>query len=217
MKILVADDDTMTRLALTKNLEKSGYEVVSFEDGKSAFDALSGEKPPRLAILDWIMPGMEGIEICRELNDREGGPLIYTILLTVKNEKKDIIKALDSGACDFLSKPVHSGELHSRIAVGLRLLNSEDRLLQYTREVEDKNRELEKALSEIKTLSGLLPICGSCKKIRDDEGYWNQIEIYIESRSDALFSHGLCPECLEKLYGDQEWFKKRSRFKKEQK
>lgn len=200
MKILVADDDAMTRLALVKNLEKWDYEVVAAENGRQAFEFLTGEDPPRLAILDWLMPEMEGVEICRKLVQLSATPLIYTILLTVKKEKDDIIQALNCGAHDFLSKPVHVGELRSRIAVGVRLLDAEDRLIAYTRDIEAKNVELENALAEIRTLRGFLPICSNCKKIRDDDGYWNQIEQYIQAHSEAVFSHSICPVCMKELY-----------------
>ncbi|MFH2065181.1 MAG: diguanylate cyclase [Pseudomonadota bacterium] len=136
MKILVADDDAMTRLALIKNIEKWGYEVVAVEDGTLALEALSGDDPPRIAILDWLMPGREGIDICRELTRSDNAPLIYTILLTIKTDKADIVEALDQGACDFLSKPVHVGELRSRIAVGVRLVKAEDQIREYAKEME---------------------------------------------------------------------------------
>ena len=200
MRILVAEDDAMTRLALAKNIEKWGYEVIAVEDGRRAYDLLNRENPPRLAILDWIMPGMEGIQICRELGRRKNAHLIYTILLTIKKEKGDIVQALDCGAHDFLSKPVHVGELRSRIAVGIRLLEAEDKILGYANEIEAKNRDLQNALAEIKTLKGFIPICANCKKIRDDEGYWQQIEQYIQERSEAEFSHSICPDCLKELY-----------------
>jgi len=200
MKILVAEDDAMTRLALARNIEKWGYEVVAVEDGKRALDLLGGETAPRIAILDWIMPELEGVEICRQLSQRTGAQLIYTILLTIKSEKDSIVEALDCGAHDFLTKPVHIGELRSRVAVGARLLEAEDKLTGYAREIETKNRELENALAEIKTLQGFIPICASCKKIRDDEGYWQQLEEYIQARSDAKFSHGICPDCIKLQY-----------------
>lgn len=136
MKILVADDDAMTRLALTKNIERWGYEALAVEDGTLALDVLSGDDPPRIALLDWLMPGREGIDICRELTRSGNAPLIYTILLTIKKDKTDIVEALDRGACDFLSKPVHMGELRSRIAVGERLIKAEDQIREYAKEME---------------------------------------------------------------------------------
>lgn len=136
LQILVADDDSMTRLALTKNLERWGYEVITAENGTQAYEELTKENPPRLALLDWLMPGMEGVEICRKVSNRTDIPQIYTILLTIKKDKKDIIKALDYGASDFLSKPVHVGELRSRLAVGARLVEAEDKLRDYAFKME---------------------------------------------------------------------------------
>ncbi|MFP4474613.1 MAG: ATP-binding protein [Desulfatibacillaceae bacterium] len=122
MKVFIADDSPTTRFALRKNLREWGYDVVEAADGLAAWEALSQESPPRMAVLDWMMPGMDGVEICRKLTERRGGLLIYTILLTSKTEKEDLVYALDSGAHDFLSKPVHPEELRSRIAVGRRLV-----------------------------------------------------------------------------------------------
>ncbi len=136
MKVLIADDDSMTRIALRKNLQKWGYEVVQAKDGLEAWEALTEENPPRLAVLDWMMPEMEGIDICRRLQQNEDFPFIYTILLTIRKEKDDIVEALDSGAYDFLSKPVHAAELRSRIAVGVRLVAAEDKLREYAGEME---------------------------------------------------------------------------------
>jgi len=134
-QILVVDDDTMTRQALTKLIKKWEYDVVTAENGSEALEILTRKNPPRMAILDWMMPGMEGIEVCRKLSGRSGSPLVYTILLTIKKDKEDIITALDNGACDFLSKPVHAGELKSRISVGFRLVEAEDKLRRYAQKM----------------------------------------------------------------------------------
>jgi sigma-B regulation protein RsbU (phosphoserine phosphatase) len=215
MKVLIADDDTITRIALGKLLEKWGYEVVQALDGGKAWELLCQKDPPRIAILDWMMPEPNGVEICNNLTREKDFPFIYTMLLSVKQDKADIIKALDSGAHDFLSKPVHSGELRSRIAVGVRLVKAEDAIQSKNRELADindqlnrTNAELQSALKEIKTLQGILPICVKCKKFRledmeaTDPDSWVKMEDYIRSRTEAEFSHGLCPECAAKLYPD---------------
>ncbi|MDM8515435.1 response regulator [Desulfobacterales bacterium HSG16] len=145
MKILIADDDAMTRVALRKNLKKWGYEVVEARDGAEAWKVFAEDDPPRLAILDWMMPEVEGIEICGRLGGNKDFPFVYTILLTSKTDKDDIVKALDSGAYDFLSKPVHAGELRSRIAVGARLVEAEDRLLENAREIQKARESAESA------------------------------------------------------------------------
>jgi len=122
MKVLVADDSPTTRFALRKNLTEWGYDVIEAEDGASAWEILTQMDPPRIAVLDWMMPGMEGVEICKKLQQKQGGSLIYTILQTSKSEKEDLVYALDHGAHDFVSKPVFPDELRSRIAVGRRLV-----------------------------------------------------------------------------------------------
>lgn len=213
MKILIADDDAMTRIALRKNLGKWGYEVIEAKDGKTAWDIISGQSPPKLALLDWMMPEMEGVEICRQLDNNKDIPFIYTILLTIRNEKEDIAEGLDSGACDFLSKPVHTIELRSRIAVGVRLVEAENKISAQNKELTKSNTELSRineelqlALEEIKTLKGILPICSNCKKIRlensdpKNQNSWIILENYISRKTDAKFSHGLCPECMYELY-----------------
>ena len=116
-----------------------------------------------------------------------------TSSLTTKGEKADIVAGLEAGANDYLPKPYDPGELHARIDVGRRLIEMQDILL-------GKIEELSAALDHIKTLQGILPICSFCKKIRDDKGYWSQVESYIAKHTDAQFSHGLCPECLKTHY-----------------
>jgi sigma-B regulation protein RsbU (phosphoserine phosphatase) len=213
MKLLIADDDTITRVALGKLLEKWGYEIVQARDGCSAWELLRQKDPPRIVILDWMMPEPDGVEICRYLKREKDFPFIYTILLSVRREKEDIVNALDSGAHDFLSKPVHTGELKSRIEVGVRLVMAEDDIRSKNRELaninnqlKQTNADLQSALKEIKTLQGILPICINCRKIRlenmepVDPNAWVTVEEYISNRTEAEFSHGICPECAAKLY-----------------
>ncbi len=133
MKLLIADDELSTRIFLQHCAAKWGYETVEASDGLEALARLREANPPRIAVVDWMMPGLDGVELCSRLNAQEHSPLIYTILLTGRNEKEDIIHALDHGAHDFLSKPVHIGELQSRIAVGRRLVEAHDRLVDLDR------------------------------------------------------------------------------------
>jgi sigma-B regulation protein RsbU (phosphoserine phosphatase) len=213
MKILIADDDNLTRIALRKLLDKWGYEVVQAQDGREAWESLCEKDPPRIAILDWMMPGLEGVKICQQLKQEKDFPFIYTMLLSVRREKEDIVNALDSGAHDFLSKPVHAGELRSRIAVGVRLVEAEDDIRMKNKELagindqlNQTNTELQRALKEIKTLQGIFPICMHCKKFKlenrdaTDPNSWVTMEEYIGNRTEAEFSHGICPICAEELY-----------------
>jgi len=191
MKILIAEADSVSRRLLQAALDKWGYEVVVACDGAEAWQALQQEPAPALLILDWLMPGMDGVEICRKARTLPAYRSAYIILLTGKNSKEDLINGLEAGADDYVTKPFDPGELRARVNVGVRVA-------QLQLNLAERVRELEEALAKVKTLSGMLPICASCKKIRDDHGYWTQIESYIRQNSEAEFSHGFCPECAKR-------------------
>ncbi len=192
MKVLVAEDQTVSRRILTQNLRNWGYEVTAVEDGNRAWAVLQEADAPRLAILDWLMPGMNGIEVCRQVRGRPRALPIYLILLTSRKGQEDKIQGLRSGADDYVTKPFDREELRARVQVGIRVLELQGALA-------DRVRELEAALSSVKTLQGLLPICSYCKKIRDDRNYWQQVEGYISDHSKVQFSHGICPDCYVQI------------------
>lgn len=146
MKVLIADDDASTRIAVSRLVRKWGYEDIPVSDGNQAWKLLGADNPPRIAVLDWMMPGLEGVEICRLLQEKPVDPFIYVILLTSKRETPDLVYALDNGAHDFVTKPVHPEELRSRIAVGRRLVESEDKLLRYAHEMERLAQERERLM-----------------------------------------------------------------------
>ena len=134
-------------------MAKWGYTVMEAGDGLEAMTLLRSQEPPRIAVLDWMMPGLDGVEICSRLQEKPNEQLTYTILLTCKSEKEDAVHALDQGAHDFLSKPVHIGELQSRIAVGKRLVEANDRLLELDRL---KDRFLRMAAHDLKNPLGFI-------------------------------------------------------------
>lgn len=158
MRLLIADDDRPTRIILRKNIQRWGYDVEEASDGDAALEILERENPPRIAVLDWMMPAMDGVEVCRRLSEKPNGSPIYTILLTSKHSKEDVVLALDSGAHDFLTKPVDTNELRSRIAVGKRVMESEERQKEYAREMEHLARRLSSQLDFQKTLMDAIPI-----------------------------------------------------------
>ncbi|MFQ5809349.1 MAG: PleD family two-component system response regulator [Armatimonadota bacterium] len=190
MRILVAEDDAVYRRLLERTLAKWGYEVVVASDGFEAWELLRGEDRPHLAILDWMMPGIDGPEVCRRVRTADDPQPTYIILLTAKNGAEDIVSGLQAGADDYIAKPANREELRVRVRVGARLVELQLSLAARVRELED-------ALAQVKQLHGLLPICSYCKRIRDDRNYWQQVESYIAQRSDAEFTHGICPDCLE--------------------
>jgi DNA-binding response OmpR family regulator len=193
MRILIAEDDFTSRTVLAGVLKKGGHEVVETVDGAAAWNALQQPDAPPLVILDWTMPEMDGLEVVRRVRALPTDRPPHIIMLTARGEKADIIAGLEAGASDYLAKPFDPGELRARVEVGRRMVEMQDALAS-------KAEALRQALDQIKTLSGIIPICANCKKIRDDQGYWNQVEVYVRDHSEAVFSHGLCPECKVRLY-----------------
>jgi phosphoserine phosphatase RsbU/P len=207
-KILVVDDIIKNIQLLGSILGKQGYAVSYATDGVKAIEMAACE-PFDLILLDVMMPGMDGFEVCRRLKQQPRTEAIPILFLTAKSEQDDIVRGLQEGAVDYLTKPFNSAELLARVNTHMTLQKAKADLVRNKAELERKNRELErllaenqKALSEIKTLRGILPICSCCKKIRDDEGYWTQIEAYVQAHSLAEFSHSLCMDCAQKLYPD---------------
>lgn len=166
--------------------------LTAVEDGTQAWEALQAKDAPQVAVLDWLMPGMDGIEICRQIRKRPQPRPTYLILLTARRGQEDKIHGLQAGADDYITKPFDHEELRARVQVGFRVLE-----LQVT--LAERVRELEEALSRVKMLQGLLPICSYCKKIRNDRNYWQQVEGYISDHSEAQFSHGICPDCYARI------------------
>ncbi|MCU1267240.1 MAG: copR [Acidobacteria bacterium] len=192
MNILIAEDDPVSCRILERTLTSWNHEVSIATDGQIAWAKLSQPDSPSLAILDIMMPHMDGIEVCRKV--RELSPAIppYLILLSAMSTKDDVVKGIQAGANDYLTKPFHREELRVRVGVGVQMLE-----LQWV--LAERVRELEEALSQVSQLQGLLPICSYCKKVRDDQNYWQKVDTYISDRLDVKFSHGICPECLVRV------------------
>jgi DNA-binding response OmpR family regulator len=191
VRILIAEDDLVSRRLVEATLVKWGHAVVVTCDGAEAWQALQADDAPPIAILDWMMPGLDGIAVCRKVRELKGRPYTYILLLTAKGGKEDIAAGLDAGADDYINKPFDQRELRARIKVGERMVGLE-------RALAGKVMELEQALSQVRQLKGLLPICMYCKKIRDDQDYWHGMESYIHQHTGTDFSHGICPTCFEK-------------------
>src|ERR1700732_429679 len=121
MKILAAEDNPVFQSMLRSMLTKWGYEVILASDGNQAWSALQEECPPRLAILDWMMPGLDGVEVCRRLRAANREPYVYVLLLTARTDSQDLVEGLDAGADDYLTKPFNAPELRARFGAGRRL------------------------------------------------------------------------------------------------
>ncbi|HEV7745513.1 MAG TPA: response regulator transcription factor [Pyrinomonadaceae bacterium] len=188
MKILIAEDDPVSRRVLEATLLKWGYEVLVATNGADAWEILQGDDAPSLAILDIMMPGIDGLEVCRRVRQSPSATPPYLILLTAMASKDEVVNGIQAGANDYLSKPFHREELKARVGVGAQMLTLQKSLAE-------RVKELEQALSQVKQLQGMLPICSYCKKIRNDQNYWQKVEGYISDHTDVEFSHGICPDC----------------------
>lgn len=179
MEILIVEDDFILRGLLQMKLESWGHKVKIAENGIDALSLIeTGGADIDLIILDWMMPLMDGLELCRKIRAIEKG-YIYIVFLTGRDKKEDVIRGIEAGADDYITKPVEWDELKVRIRAGERIVN---------------------LVANINRLSGILPICSACKRIRDDEGYWEQMESFVSRHSEAEFSHCYCPDCAKKIY-----------------
>ncbi len=188
VKVLIAEDEPLSRRVLAQNLKTWGHEVLVAANGNEAWDILTNEPDVHLAILDWMMPGRDGIELLHLVREQLADRFIYLILLTARASKDDVVEGLMAQADDYITKPFNQAELKARLQVGLRVAGLQ-------RALAERVQELEEALAKVKTLQGLLPICSYCKRIRNDQNYWQQVETYIADHSNAAFTHGICPSC----------------------
>jgi DNA-binding response OmpR family regulator len=191
-RILIAEDHYVSRHMLERNLENWGFRVTSAQDGEAAAEILEGPDAPSIAVLDWMMPKLDGVEVCKRVRQHSDRPYIYLVLLTAKAQKEEIATGLDAGADDYVVKPFDPSELRARLKVGQRVVELERRLAR-------KVSDLTEALEDVRKLKRLLPICMYCKSVRDDQDYWRQIEDYIHAETGTDFSHGICPICMDKL------------------
>lgn len=195
MRILIAEDDRTSREILAALLGKFGHEVVAARDGEEAWRVFEGENCPRLMVLDRVMPNLDGLSLCRRIRACQSPRPPYIIVLTAMSDKGSIVEGLDAGADDYVTKPFDHFELRARIDVGARILAMQDQLVAQA-------QELREALAQVKTLRGFIPICMHCKRVRDDRDFWREVEVYVSAHTEAKFSHGLCPECMNARYAE---------------
>jgi phosphoserine phosphatase RsbU/P len=179
VKILAVEDDAVARAVLRQALRRLGHEAIEAADGEAAWELLQQQDTVRVVVSDWMMPRMDGLELCQRIRERVGAEYTYFILLTSRDAtEENQTTAADAGVDDFLTKPLDLPELWTRLRVA-------ERILRYTKQV----RQLEE----------MLPICSYCKKIRDDQNYWQQLEGYISVRTGSDFSHSVCPDCYQQV------------------
>jgi len=200
-KILIVDDISKNIQMIASILKPGDYQMSFARSGKEAI-ALAKLMPFDLILLDIMMPETDGYEVCEILKEDPETKNIPIIFLTAKTDIESVVKGFEIGAADYVSKPFNALELLARVRTHLKIKKTGDIREQLLSEKEKLIADLKKALDEIDTLRGFIPICAYCKKIRNDENYWEQIDVYLQKHTLAKISHGLCQDCAEKLYPD---------------
>lgn len=196
MRILIAEDESISRRVLENTLATWNYDVVATNDGTKAWEVLQCEDRPPLAVLDIMMPGLSGLDLCRKVRKLDLASPLYIVLLTARTDKEQVVQGLEAGANDYLAKPYDREELRARLRVGAEMVELQQSLAARVLELED-------ALRQINQLQDMLPICSYCKSIRNDQNYWQRVDSYISERTNTQFSHGICPTCYESVVEPQ--------------
>jgi len=188
VKLLVAEDEYTTRLTVQVILEQWGYRVDSVEDGEAAWKVLQKADGPQIAILDWEMPGIDGVELCNKVKRLDRDIPVYVIMLTGRDAQNDILQGFDAGADDYITKPFDENELRARVRVAERLVTMQE-------ELAISNNELRAVLNHVEMLQSNLPVCTSCLKLEQYDGSWQTLQEYVEQKDDTRFHFTVCPNC----------------------
>ena len=189
MRILIVDDDPVSCRILEEAMKAMAHEVHVVQDGAAAWERLTSESFDVL-ITDWVMPGVDGVELCRRVRARVGSAFLYVMLVTDRSSTEDVVAGIMAGANDFMSKPCDRAELCAR-------MHAAERVVTLERSLAERVRDLESALHEVETLRRLLPICMYCKSIRNDQEAWDDIEEYLHQHANSDCTHSICPPCYE--------------------
>jgi DNA-binding response OmpR family regulator len=193
IKILIVDDDPDVLSATARVVKNAGYTAMQASSGEAAM-TIAREQKPDIILLDVILPDIMGTALCRQIKGDPRTADIFVLLTSgMKTASDQQADGLDAGADGYIARPISNRELTARINAMIRILNAE-------RERDQVIEDLRQTLAKVRQLSRLLPICMHCKKIRDDKGYWNELEIYIRENTDTEFSHSICRECAETHY-----------------
>ena len=191
VKILIAEDEFTTRMMVQVCLENWGYRVESVTNGNEAWAILQKPDAPHIAILDWEMPGLDGVEVCRRTKEMEVASPPYIILLTARDSKTDIVRGFDAGADDYMTKPFNDNELRARVRVAERLVRTQSSLSESV-------AELKEALNQLEMLEGGIEVCHECQKILSPyDGEWHNFRDVSENGADPRFIVNTCPGCLK--------------------
>ena len=201
IKVLVAEDDYLVGEEIQRELRTAGFEVVAdANNGREAVD-LTKRLNPDVVLMDIQMPVLDGLSAAREIQRDYPTPVV---ILTAHESEDLVEEASHAGVGAYITKPPERNEIHRAISIAMARHRDLMTIRSLYETVQAQNDEIEQAAKDIRTLEGIIPICAKCKKIRDDTGYWSQVEIYIQNHSEATFSHSLCPKCAEDIYNDMD-------------
>ena len=207
MAILIVDDSQDEQTLLSTRLRAAGYEALMVASSAETVLGMLGQDSAGqgmgeidLILMDIMLPGVDGLEACRRIKAIEGLQDIPIIVITVKTDEQALLAAFAAGAMDYIRKPVNPAELVARVSSALALKKERDTRKGREQELLMRTQELEQALREVKVLHGLIPICAKCKRVRTDNGDWQYLEEYVQTHSEAEFSHGICQVCMKEFY-----------------
>lgn len=198
IRVLIAEDDFLVAKEIQRNLlHLGGYEVIGVAgNGEKALEMVCSVKPD-LLLLDIQMPQMNGLDVAKKIQELYPTPII---IVTAYESKEYLQQASEFGVGAYLTKPIDPITMQRSIIISMARHQDLMQMSKLYKEIKQKNEILEKKLAEIKVLQEILPICANCKKIRDDNGYWKQVDQYMNEYAHIEFSHGICPECMQLLY-----------------
>lgn len=192
MKILIAEDEYTTRLTIQVCLERWGYQVETAADGKEAWAILDKPDAPEIALLDWEMPEIDGLELCKRVKNLKRDNPIHVIMVTARDSRSDILIGFDAGADDYITKPFNDDELRARIRVGERIVRIQSTLSETL-------QELRQALDLVNSLQNSVSVCNVCQMIEGDDGVWYEPDDYLNRKADSRVNWGECPQCRERV------------------
>jgi DNA-binding NarL/FixJ family response regulator len=199
LHVLIAEDEPLVSEMIKGLLKQLKYTVVGQARSGQQAITMTQTLEPDVVLMDIQMPDMDGLEATLRIYEFCPTPVV---ILTAYDSPELILQASEVGVGAYLLKPPKAREVERAIVIAMARFGDLMSLRYLNEELATRNAELQEALKQVKMLSGLLPICSHCKKIRDDEGYWQQVEVYIRDHSEAEFSHGICPDCMRNFYSD---------------
>jgi sigma-B regulation protein RsbU (phosphoserine phosphatase) len=193
-KVLIVEDDVFFQRVLQKRLETEGFKVMLAGDGREGMKAIVTWEPD-VVLSDWMMPEVDGLELCQSVKTGLKDAAPYFILLTAKGELSDRLLGLQTGADDYVVKPCEHSEILARVRAGVRIVKLTQQLRSAVTELQMANAELSSTREQVEQLQELLPICTYCRRVKESDGSWRDLEQFVTRRLGADLSEEICPEC----------------------